>query len=454
MLGVLLVLGSVLLGARVVGAADATVPVWAVDRDLAAGTELTADDLVAVDVRLDDAAGAYLSTGTRPEGRTLARAVRAGELLPRSALEEPAELVQLALPVQSGYVPPGLRAGPAGRRLRRRRSGGGRHGGGRRQRHARGRGRRRCRRISGRSEGVLSTPTTAMQVVVAVAADDAPDVLAAIGGRPLVVVVHDSVDARDAVRARPSAHRGGAGRLMALQVFTAVTGAAWESELVGALDRADHGVTVVRRCVDVSELLAVAATGTGQAALLSAELRRLDGDAVARLEAAGVAVVGLVEPGDERAAERLRQLGVRRVLPADAEPEAIAAGPARGGGRRPAAGPGRRRSAGRAPGAGRAGASRRSAGRAAVGSSPCGVRPGRPGRTTVAVGIADEAARLGRPTLLVDADVYGGVVAQVLGLLDESPGLAGAARLAGGGHARRRGPGPAGVGGPARTCGC
>ena len=57
---------------------------------------------------------------------------------------------------------------------------------------------------------------------------------------------------------------------MTLQVFTAVTGAAWESELVGALDRADHGVRVVRRCVDVSELLAVAATGTGQAALLSA----------------------------------------------------------------------------------------------------------------------------------------------------------------------------------------
>ena len=51
---------------------------------------------------------------------------------------------------------------------------------------------------------------------------------------------------------------------MALQVFTAVTGAAWESALVGALDRADHGVTVVRRCVDVSELLAAAATGTGR----------------------------------------------------------------------------------------------------------------------------------------------------------------------------------------------
>jgi MinD-like ATPase involved in chromosome partitioning or flagellar assembly len=216
---------------------------------------------------------------------------------------------------------------------------------------------------------------------------------------------------------------------MALQVFTAVTGAAWESELVGALDRADHGVTVVRRCVDVSELLAAAATGTGQAALLSAELRRIDGDAVARLDAAGVAVVGLVEPGDERAVERLRQLGVRRVLPADAEPEEIAQA--------------LREAVAGASAAGRGVADPRAA-LPALGlpeepeDRPAG--PGRviavwgptgaPGRTTVAVGIADEAAQLGLSTLLVDADVYGGVIAQVLGLLDESPGLAGAARLA------------------------
>src|SRR3954462_8667012 len=110
-LGVLLVLGSVLLGARVVGAADATVPVWAVTGDLAAGTELGADDLRAVDVRLGDAANAYLSTSTHPEGSPLSRAVRAGELLPRAALDPTTELVQLALPVQSGYVPPGLERG-------------------------------------------------------------------------------------------------------------------------------------------------------------------------------------------------------------------------------------------------------------------------------------------------------------------------------------------------------
>jgi Flp pilus assembly CpaE family ATPase len=216
---------------------------------------------------------------------------------------------------------------------------------------------------------------------------------------------------------------------MALQVFTAVTGAAWESELVGALDREDHGVSVVRRCVDVADLLAAATTGTGQAALLSAELRRLDGATVARLTAAGVAVVGLVEPGDAHAAERLRQLGVLRVLPADTAPEEIARA--------------LRDAVTGAPASGHDVADPRAA-LPALGLSPePEARPagrgrvvavwgptGAPGRTTVAVGLADEAARLGVSTLLVDADVYGGVVAQVLGLLDESPGVASAARQA------------------------
>jgi hypothetical protein len=193
-LGVLLVLGSVLLGARIVSAAGATVPVWAAAADLAPGTELTAGDLVAVDVRLDATADVYLSAGTRPEGRVLARAVRAGELLPRSALEEPAEQVQLALPVQAGYVPPTLERGqlvdvyavadPAAGAVGvvdgsvtlvvRKAT---------------------VQAITGRTDGVLSTPTTAVQVVVAVPAGRAGDVLASIAGRPLVVVVHDSVDA-------------------------------------------------------------------------------------------------------------------------------------------------------------------------------------------------------------------------------------------------------------------
>ncbi|MGB8652695.1 MAG: hypothetical protein WCD35_18760, partial [Mycobacteriales bacterium] len=108
-------------------------------------------------------------------------------------------------------------------------------------------------------------------------------------------------------------------------VLTAVSDTAWEARLVAALDRGDLGVAVVRRCVDLADLLATAATGQARAALLSADLRRLDRDALTRLAVAGVAVVGLVPPGDEQAERRLRQLGVTCVLPSDAAADALSA---------------------------------------------------------------------------------------------------------------------------------
>ncbi|MCZ2829696.1 SAF domain-containing protein [Modestobacter sp. VKM Ac-2986] len=192
-LGVLLVLGSVLIGARVVSAADATVPVWSAAGDLAAGTVLAEDDLVAVPVRLDDAADAYLATSTRPGGRVLARAVRAGELLPRSVLEEATGGVQLALPVQAGYVPPSLAHGqlvdvyavadPA--------VGADAATGGDVDLVLSA---APVQAVTGRGEGVLSTSSTTLQVVVAVEAEEVPEVLTAIGGRGLVVVVRGSVD--------------------------------------------------------------------------------------------------------------------------------------------------------------------------------------------------------------------------------------------------------------------
>ena len=207
-LGVLLVLGSVLLGARVVTAADATVPVWSAAGDLAAGTVLAEDDLVAVSVRLDDAAGAYLATSTHPEGRVLGRAVRAGELLPRSALEEASGLVQLALPVQAGFVPPSLARGrvvdvyavadPA--------VGAGVQTGGDVDLVVSA---VPVQAVAGRGDGVLSTSTSTVQVVVAVPAEDAAGVLGAIGGRGLVVVVRDSVDADEGLA--PSATTPAAG---------------------------------------------------------------------------------------------------------------------------------------------------------------------------------------------------------------------------------------------------
>ena len=56
---------------------------------------------------------------------------------------------------------------------------------------------------------------------------------------------------------------------------------------------------------------------------------------------------------------------------------------------------------------------------------------GSPGRSTVAVTLADELSRFAT-ALVIDADAYGGVLASMLGVLDESPGLAAACRQAGG----------------------
>lgn len=55
---------------------------------------------------------------------------------------------------------------------------------------------------------------------------------------------------------------------------------------------------------------------------------------------------------------------------------------------------------------------------------------GAPGRTTLATALAAELAGRGTDVLLLDADTYGGCIAQTLGLLDEAPGIAAACRAA------------------------
>ena len=222
--------------------------------------------------------------------------------------------------------------------------------------------------------------------------------------------------------------------MTAVPVLTAVSDAVWEEKLVAAWERGDLGVAVIRRCVDLADLLATAATGQARAALLSADLRRLDREALTRLAVGGVAVVGLVAPGDENAERRLRQLGVINVLPSDASATAISAAvieavvklspsPADLSSLADPRAP-LRQTPPDAPGAVAEVAA--GAGRVLAVWGPTGA----PGRTTMAVGLASELAALGWPTLLVDADAYGGVIAQVLGLLDESPGIAAACRLA------------------------
>lgn len=56
---------------------------------------------------------------------------------------------------------------------------------------------------------------------------------------------------------------------------------------------------------------------------------------------------------------------------------------------------------------------------------------GAPGRSTIAISLAVELAELGASVCLIDADTWSASIAQMLGMLDESPGFAAACRLAG-----------------------
>lgn len=217
---------------------------------------------------------------------------------------------------------------------------------------------------------------------------------------------------------------------MSLPIVTGLTGAEWEADVVADLARAGRGLTIVRRCVDLTELLSVAESGVARAALVYAGLRRLDRDAIQRLHSSGVVVVGLVDPRDQDAGHRLRRLGVHRVVPADAGLATIGTAISAAISGRVDSGAGALVGATLDNAAFRPPPPPPGSGRVIAIWGPTGA----PGRTTLAVGLADEIARLGVASLLVDADVYGGTVAAMLGLLDESAAVAAACRLAGDGR--------------------
>jgi Flp pilus assembly CpaE family ATPase len=245
---------------------------------------------------------------------------------------------------------------------------------------------------------------------------------------------------------------------MTIAVVSAADGAPWEAALLGELgrDNGAEGITVVRRCVDLVELLAVAGSGQARAALVDAHVRRLDADAVDRLAASAVAVIGVIAPGAETDIERLQDAGIRFFVPANAVAAVFAAviraavdeqSVTGGAGTENAFGDpafatgsvprDQRFAPARGPGFSRAEMGDVTVGRPA---EPARSRSGKviavwgptgaPGRTTTAATLADEMARLGQRSLLIDADVYGGVAAAMFGLLDESPGLVAACRQA------------------------
>lgn len=114
-LGVLLVLVSVVVGARVLSAADRSQTVWAAARDLAPGAQLGPADVVVLRVRLFGNAQQYVSgAGTPPLGYVLRRGVGARELLPYAALSKPGQDVSfryVTVPVGRGHLQPDLVSG-------------------------------------------------------------------------------------------------------------------------------------------------------------------------------------------------------------------------------------------------------------------------------------------------------------------------------------------------------
>jgi hypothetical protein len=86
LLGLLLVLVSVVVGAKVFADADRRVQVWSLTRDLGPDTLLTEDDVRTTAVRLDGAAGRYVSAAQDVEGLVLTRPLGRGELLPVAAV--------------------------------------------------------------------------------------------------------------------------------------------------------------------------------------------------------------------------------------------------------------------------------------------------------------------------------------------------------------------------------
>lgn len=101
--GIVLVVASVLMGALLVSRLAETRPALVADAPIAPGDPLAEADLSVVEVRLGEQADLYAAgIGAVPEGAVAARAVRAGELIPLSAIGQSGDvpLRPVVIPVQ------------------------------------------------------------------------------------------------------------------------------------------------------------------------------------------------------------------------------------------------------------------------------------------------------------------------------------------------------------------
>jgi hypothetical protein len=114
--GVVIVAGSVVLGARLLAAADDTVQVWSAGSDLGVGARLEPDDLVPARVRFADdetQAGYYTVDDELPADLELVQGLAAGDLLPRAAVGSTGDtgLVEVPIAVDPEQVPGSVESG-------------------------------------------------------------------------------------------------------------------------------------------------------------------------------------------------------------------------------------------------------------------------------------------------------------------------------------------------------
>jgi len=187
-------------------------------------------------------------------------------------------------------------------------------------------------------------------------------------------------------------------------VLVAAGGAAWEADVLREIEQSAQ-LRLVRRCVDVADLLAAAQTRVAPLAFVAVGLPGLDVDAVHTLRAHGVHVVA-IEPDDVRRSALGITTSAKRGSLA-----AVAASPAA------------------AP------VAHEPTGRLVTVWGPTGS----PGRSSVALSLAGAWAAAGHDTVLVDADTDGGSLAQMLAVLDDVSGFMASARAANNGQAEQVG---------------
>lgn len=212
-------------------------------------------------------------------------------------------------------------------------------------------------------------------------------------------------------------------------VLTVASGAAWESAALTMLSDT-RGVVVLKRCVDVNDLLATATAGQADVAVLALDAHGLDAAAVEHLARHRVRPVAVTaDPAAEPARAWATRIGVRHLV-GEADPAGL------------------RRAVLEQPVVEEAlyvpddftqqldEPTLTGGGRVIAVWGPAGA----PGRTTVALGLAAGLAARGVTTTLVDADPWSASVAQHLGVTDEVSGLLAAARLSASGDLEHRFP--------------